>query len=160
MDSPNTNTNLFELQIDPSSQMYLRETAKWAKFLAIVGFVMCAFIALLGIFFGSFIAAISARFAPATPAPPEATTAAGVMGGIIYFFIAVVYFFPCLFLLRFSNQMQVALRSNMQENLTSSFRNLKACYKYVGILTIILVSIYLMIFLFFGLGMMAGGMAK
>ena len=141
MDS--TNTNLFELQIDPSSQMYLRETAKWAKFLAIVGFVMCICIALLGIFFGSFISLMTSRFSPSTPAPVETTAAASVMAAIMYVFIAIVYFIPCLFLLRFSNQMQAALRNNDQQNLTASFRNLKACYKYVGILTIILLSFYL-----------------
>ena len=158
MDS--ANTNFFELQIDASSQMYLRETAKWAKFLAIVGFVMCVLIALLGIFFGAIISAMTARFNPSTPAPVETTAAASVMGAILYVFIAIVYFIPCLFLLRFSNQMLVALRNNDQQKLTSSFRNLKSCYKYVGILTIILLSLYLIIFLFVGLGAMAGGLAK
>ena len=146
MDS--ANTNLFELQVDPASQMYLRDTAKWAKFLAIIGFIMCGLIILIGIFASSVFTAMGSRFGNEGTFP-------AAMGGFlafVYICVAVVAFFPYLFLLKFSNHMLRALRNNDQQQLTSSFRNLKACYKYVGILTIIFLTLYILMFLFVGLG--------
>ena len=148
MDSPNT--NLFELQIDASSQMYLRETAKWAKFLAILGFVICGLLVLGGIFAGTLMSTMSSQF------PSPMPSGIGVMATFFYILFAVIVFFPYLFLFRFANQMLAALRSNDQPSLNSSFRNLKSHYKFVGILTIIILSFYLIFFIFLGLGMMAG----
>ena len=49
----NQETSLFGFGIDQSSRAHLSEAAKWAKFLAIVGFVMCGLIVVMAIFFGS-----------------------------------------------------------------------------------------------------------
>ena len=147
MDS--NNQNLFDLQIDQPVNSYLTETAKWAKFLAIVGFVACGIFALIGIFAGSFMA-----------------TTFGSVGGdsgmsailvtLIYLGGAAIYFFPCLFLFHFANKMLKALRQNDQYFLTASFKNLKSCYKYMGILMIIILSLYAIIFIIFIVGMIAG----
>jgi hypothetical protein len=51
--------------------------------------------------------------------------------------VAVLYFFPLLFTLRFANKMRTALSANDQQALNSAFQNLKICYRYIGILTII-----------------------
>jgi hypothetical protein len=40
----NQESSLFGFGIDQSSRAHLAEAAKWAKFLAIVGFVMCGLI--------------------------------------------------------------------------------------------------------------------
>ena len=40
-------SNLFDLHIDPQSQGYLSETAKWAKFLSILGFIMLGLFVIL-----------------------------------------------------------------------------------------------------------------
>ena len=133
MDS--NNQNLFDLQIDQPVSNYLSESAKWAKFLAIVGFVFCGLFAVLALFAGSFT-----------------STAFGSLGGsagmsgifviLIYLGIAALYFFPCLFLFHFANKMQRALRQNDQGSLTDSFRNLKSCYKFLGILMIVILAFY------------------
>ncbi len=143
MDS--SNQNLFDLQIDQPVSSYLNETAKWAKFLAILGFVFCGIIAIVAIFAGSIM-----------------STAFGSLGGdsgmsgviltVVYLIVAVVYFFPCLFLFHFANKMQRALRQNDQDLLTNSFKNLKSCYKYMGILMIVVLSFYVVIFI---IGMLA-----
>jgi len=133
MDS--NNQNLFDLQIDQPVTTYLGETAKWAKFLAIVGFVFCGIIALVAIFAGS---AMSAAFGSAG----IDGGASGVIVTVVYLIVAVIAFFPYLFLFHFANKMQRALRQNDQFSLTESFKNLKSCYKFVGILTIISLSFW------------------
>ena len=133
MDS--NNQNLFDLQIDQPVSSYLSETAKWAKFLAIVGFVMCGIFAIIGIFAGSFMAKAFGSIG-------SDSGYRGILVTLIYIGGAAIYFLPCLFLFHFANKMLKALRQNDQFYLTASFKNLKSCYKYMGILMIIVLSLY------------------
>lgn len=136
--------------ITPSSAGYLSEVAKWGKFLAIIGFVMIGIMVLAGMFAG----AVMSMFLP-----QEAVGVAG--GGFFTFFYlmgALLYFFPVLYLHRFSGKMQEALRLQDEELLTSSFANLKSLFKFLGILTIIMLAFYGLGLLFMFLGMGIGAM--
>lgn len=141
-----TSSNLFELQIDHQSNAYLKETAKWAKFLAIIGFIGCALIILMGVFAGSLMATTFGEMGGGFGG------SFGVVMAIVYILFALLAFFPYLYLFRFANQMQVALRNNDQAALTTSFGNLKSCFKFVGILTIIVLAFYALALVFGVLG--------
>ena len=127
--------NLFELQIDQQSISYLGETARWAKFLSIVGFVLCGIMIIVAIFAGTIMATFS-RFGN-SDALGSSMGLSGVLLSLIYIVLALLYFFPCLFLFNFSVKMQSALRNNDQTNLNIGLSNLKSCFKFVGILTIV-----------------------
>jgi uncharacterized membrane protein len=131
--------NLFELQIDHQASAFLRETAKWSKFLAIVGFI---FIGLILI-----VVAVGGSAMSGAMATTYGSAMSGMMGTGLIAGIMLIYLFPCLYLFRFATKMQVALRSNDQETLNSSFENLKSCFKFMGILMIIILSIYALAFL-------------
>jgi len=136
--------------ITPISASYLREAAKWGKFLAIVGFVIIGIMVLSGLFAG---AAMSMYL------PQEAIGMAG--GGFFAFFHllgALLYFFPVLYLYRFSGNMEDALRRHDEQLLTSSFANLKSLFKFVGVLAIIIFAFYGLGMLFIFLGMGIGSM--
>ncbi len=137
-----TTQNLFDLQIDHQSNNYLAEAAKWAKFLAIMGFILCGLSVIIALFLGTFMASMMSGFGG------NDAGAAGAMGGgiftVVYIVLALVYFFPCLYLFNFSSKMQVALRSNQQDSLNISFRNLKSCFKFLGILTIIMIAFWVL----------------
>jgi len=143
-------TNLFELQVDQRAQFLLRETSRWAKFLSIVGFVLCVMFVLIGIFFGRIFSTMGQQY-NTTPSPVPAEMM-GIMMTIIYVIIAIIYFFPCLFLFKFSTRMQIALRSNDQNLLTASLTSLKSYFRFVGILTIIAVSFWVLALVLGGLG--------
>jgi hypothetical protein len=146
------NTHLFEFQVDHRAQSLLRESSKWAKFLSVVGFIFCVILVLIGVFFGSIISFMGQQY-NTTPSPlPPAMM--GIMMAIIYILIAIIYFFPCLYLFKFSTRMQVALRNNDQNQLTSSLASLKSYFKYLGILTIIALSFYLLAIVFVIMGNM------
>jgi hypothetical protein len=124
---------LFDLQLDSASQAYLSETAKWGRFLAIVGFIFCAFILIIGIVFA---VTLNSGVMP--------NDSYGVYGGMlrpliggIYIVMSVVYLFPCIFLNNYSSRMKAALASNDQDSLSRSFSSLKTFFKFWGILTII-----------------------
>src|SRR5881397_1677138 len=55
------NSSLFSLTIDPVTKSHLLETARWGRFLAIMGFILCVLIVVLGVFFGSLMTRIYSR---------------------------------------------------------------------------------------------------
>lgn len=138
-------TSLFGFGIDQTSKSHLHEAQKWARFLAIVGFVMCGIIILVGIFAATTYSQFN-RFDDGGYGRPSAFRYGfGAMIGFIYIIGAVLYFFPCLFLLRFANHMRNALATSDQLTLNTSFQNLKVMFRYVGILTIVVLSFYAII---------------
>lgn len=132
-----TNTNLFDLQIDAQSQSYLGETAKWAKFVAIVSFVLVA------IMIFAFLA-----LAALTTTTPFSDSAMRFYGGgvlvVMAIVMTIVIVIPNVFLLRFATRMQAALRNNDQPSLISAFSNIKSCYKFIGILYIVMIAIWIL----------------
>jgi hypothetical protein len=133
---------LFGLTIDPQSKRFLSETAKWGRFLSIIGFILCVLIAVLGVYFAMKLSEVSGAFSEFGGGSPMSSLGPAV--AVVYILFAVLYFFPCLYLYRFSNQMVLALGSDDQITMTNAFENLKSVFKFFGILTIIILSIYLL----------------
>jgi len=125
--------------ITPEIKGYLLETAKWGKFLSIVGFVGIGFMILGGIFFSTIMANLGAMGG-------EEFGAAALMGtgfmSAIYIVIALIYFFPCLYLYRFSTKIKTALNHNDEAFLTEAFKNLKSIFKFMGIFTAVILGFY------------------
>jgi hypothetical protein len=142
---------LFSLIIDPLIKSHLGETARWGKFLAILGFILSGLIIILGIFFGTVFSTIINQGGVPYNSNMNSRSFGAIMA-IVYVIIAVIYFFPCLFLYRFSTKMKSALIGNEQTDLALSFQNLKSLFRYVGVITLIVLAIYLIIFLFAILG--------
>lgn len=135
-------STLFKLEVEEFSTGFLSETAKWAKFLSIVGFVIVSLILVGGVFLGVTLSS--------TPGFDLNSGMGGMslVFSLIYFLIALLYFFPCLYMYRFSVRMKTALLANNQEALNSAFGNLKSCFKFMGITTIVFISLYLLSILF------------
>ena len=136
-------STLFKLEVEEVSSRFLAETAKWGKFLSIVGFIITGFIVIAALFAGTMFASI-----------PGWSNNAMMAGGVsifitlLYLAIALLYFFPCLYMYRFSVRMKRALYENNQDVLNSSFSSLKSCFKFMGIMTIIFLSLYALAFIF------------
>lgn len=145
--------SLFGLRVDPENSNYMLETAKWAKFLGIIGIIGCILMLLLGIGLASFGgAALSTAYG-------SPVMGAGVMVSQIGVIIvaALLYFMPSLYIYRFATRMQIAHRANDQVQFNSALANLKAAFKFIGIMTIIVLALYaiLIIFVVIGAGMAA-----
>ena len=132
------------LQIDDVSAGYLKETAKWGKFLSIVGFVVTGLIVLVALFAGSLFAKLGELSANRQSALPEGLS---FIITIIYLAIAILYFFPCFYLFKFSNKAKLAIELNEQVSLNEAFGNLKSCFKFIGITTIIILAVYALVLL-------------
>ncbi|MCK0124677.1 DUF5362 family protein [Gelidibacter sp. F2691] len=133
----------FELNLPPAILGFLKETSSWTYFLSILGFIGIGLMLLFGIFFS-----VAMGLMPGGN-PYEAMGMNMNMSffGLIYVAMALVYFFPVLYLFNFSRKMKSALASNNSDDLTAAFSNLKSHYKFLGIFTIAIVSLYLLIFI-------------
>lgn len=123
-----------ELKISEASKSFLLETTKWAKFLAILGFVGLGLM-VIGAFF---IIALGSSLRGAGGAP--------VIMGVVYLLVAVLYFFPTYYLYNFSVKMKKAILEIDQNNADSGFENLKSMFKFMGILAIVMISFYVLFF--------------
>ena len=126
-----------------SGLKYLNQAAKWARFLAIVGFIMIGLLLLLAVGLGLFVAAIQES--------SEDQILGGADGAVAFFvygLMALIYFFPTLYLYRFASRSQKAIRSRDSHLLEDGFENLTSCFRFIGILTIIVLVLYL-----FGFGL-------
>lgn len=135
-EAPPTFSSSDKLYISDEIKAFLLETVKWTKFLAILGYIGLGFLALGGLIFTvvfSFVGKI-----------PEVNFPMWVIG-FVYLAIAVVYCFPVTFLYRFSVRMKTALTFSNQQQLTTGFENLKSLYRFIGIFSIVMLSLYVLV---------------
>ena len=126
------------LEVDAGSASYLGETASWAKFLAIVGFIMCGLFVVFGLFMGSLLSFISSS----TQAPIPLGFGGAMT--VIYIGLAALYFFPCYYMYVFATKTKYAIATNNQAELTVAFRNLKSSFKFAGIMMLIIIGIWVL----------------
>jgi hypothetical protein len=139
MDQASTHSSLFSLSIDPVAKIQLTEASKWARFLAIAGMVFLGLIVVAGLV----VAATASNDITEFDTPGYSPFSAfGPMVAVVYIIVALIGFFPLLYLLRFANKTKAALTSNEQEVLNTSFQNLKAYFRYIGILVIIWMALF------------------
>jgi len=143
------NEPLFGLSLDNSVNGYLRETAKWSRFLAIVGFIglglgLIIFLFMILVGFSSFQTADPYNQYPGYEKTLFMSRGIATVFGLVFI---VLYFFPLMYLYRFGTQMRDALNANDQEKLTTAFKNLKSVFRFMGILTIIILALYALVFI-------------
>ena len=127
----------FDLQVDPVSQEYLSSAAKWAKFLAIIGFILTGFLVIFGIITIAALSGLSGQFS-------NSSFAAMGTGFVVLFYVvmAALVFIPALFMYSFASRTQYAIASMDQQHLHESFASLKSYFKFLGIGTICVMALY------------------
>ncbi|WP_299049424.1 DUF5362 family protein [uncultured Polaribacter sp.] len=138
-------TQLEQLTLNSASKRFLKETAKWSFFLSIIGFVLI-FLLLILAAFSTTIFGLAAQLQPGVP------ESIGLIMTVVYLVFAVIYFFPVYYLLQFSNKMKTALSTKNEETLANAFKLLKSHYKFIGVFTIITISLYALLFVVSMLG--------
>lgn len=139
-----TSFNKFELQLTETAKGFLKEVAKWAYFLSIVGYVGLGLLVLFAFFAASMFAALGS----AGGAMGAMSAIGGTFITVLYLVIAVIYFFPIYYLNKFASNLKAAFREDNTETLTTSLGYLKSHYKFLGIFTVVIISIYILIFVF------------
>jgi len=141
MENPDLLNN--DLQVSPAVQSYLLETAKWGKFLSILGFIGCGLMLIVAFLFPAMMSAVPTP----TRQGAQITGTVGTVMTIVYIVFAILFFFPCLYLYRFSVKAQSSLRAISQEQFEESLMNLKSTFKFYGIVAIVILSFYALAFI-------------
>lgn len=126
------------LRITANDMNILSETRKWAGFLAILGFIGTGLMVIFALFAGSIFSALGQAGGVGMPGDM------GVMFTVIYLVFAALYFVPTYYLFNFSRKMKIALEDKSGEALTEAFTNHKSMYKFVGMLTAIILGLYML----------------
>jgi hypothetical protein len=114
-------------------------------FLAIVGFIFFGLFIIIGLIAGTFLTAFNSG--GKSLGIPESLTFVPIL------LLAVIYFFPVLFLFRFSKHTSHAILTLDKMELNKAVKNLKFYFAYVGVLLIIVLSIYIVILIVAGSSM-------
>lgn len=141
-----------DFRLDTQIQQDLESTAKWGRFLAIVGFIMTGLLVFLSFFVGAILNIASNQSRNELPGLSGASSA---LITVMYLIIAVIYFFPCYYLYQFSSKMLRALPMRDEPLLKNSFQQLKNLFRFMGIITIVILCLYGLIFF----GAIVGGLS-
>ncbi|MCQ6958044.1 DUF5362 family protein [Mucilaginibacter aquariorum] len=133
-----------KLFLTEEAQYYLQKAGQWAYFLGIFGFVMTGFILIMAMFVGTIFTMMSSMQQTTTPIP----AAAGGFFSFFYVLIAVFNFFWSLYLYQFGDRIKKAILYNNTAEATVAFGKIKSFFKLWGITTIVMISLYILIFVF------------
>lgn len=133
-----------QLILDAEAQSYLKEAGKWARFLAIMGFIFCGLILIFALFIGTFFSIMS-KISPVYNSMPQGV---GGVVSVVYILIDVLYFFFPLYLMQFSDKIKKGVVFSDSRYITAGIEKLKSFFKLWGIVTIVVLSFYALVIVF------------
>jgi uncharacterized BrkB/YihY/UPF0761 family membrane protein len=134
-----------KIEIEQETLPHLNSIRKWAMFLAIIGFIFLGLIIIIGLIAGTFLTAFN-----------SGEKGLGIPESLMFvpiLLLAVILFFPVLFLFRFSKHTSHAIQTLDKLELHKAIKNLKFCFAYIGILIIIIFSLYIVVLIVAGSSM-------
>jgi predicted RND superfamily exporter protein len=118
-----------QLKINNSIKENLMTAAKWARFLAIIGFVFTGFMGIASLFI--LVTAMASGIGML------------MFMAVVYIGLTVVMIFPALYLIRFAGSTEKGLNSSKQGEFDYGIQNLKSLFKFTGIYTIVVIVLYI-----------------
>ncbi len=146
---PNT-----DLILTQNSIYFLRNTSPWMKFVSLAGIMMCL------ILVGFAIIIIQAPVEATNPYLAKLGSGLKNFVAVIDIFIAIILIFPCIYLLRYSNRIKKFIKTNNSIAFEKALSMQRKFWKYIGILTIIYVSIFGITIIGMSAGFFAGLLIK
>lgn len=133
-----TEANVDLPQLTPKSVNFILKAAKWGKFLAILGYIISGLLIVGGISMSFILNKVSGSEDVVPLNMPFST----VLLSILYIILAAIYLIPVIFLNTFSNNAIKAVNLSSTENMTTSLRNLKNLFVFIGVSTIVILALY------------------
>lgn len=124
---------------------------KWAMFFAVLGFISVGLMLIIGIGIAIIPTHLFAQFQPNSPYQQMSQTALqGIKLSQMAFltFFSLLYFFPILYMYRFAIRTKRAILSNSDCIFEEALKALNTHFQIIGIITIVILSLYFIIFVF------------
>lgn len=127
-----------QIGFSPVTREFLKTSALWARFLAIVGFFMAGLFILIAVFAASFLSSLDI---------PEFEAYSNSLAiSVVYLFIAAIYFFSSLFMIQFANKtLRFTNYNPSQQVIENALKSLKNYFVFWGLTTAIIVGLYAML---------------
>lgn len=132
----NQDESMFSISIEGAARDFLATAATWARIIAIVGFITAGL---------SVLEAIIGK---------QGETGASIIGSTLGAIIgAVITVAINIFLFRFATNIMSSLSNMSQVQFNEGVNNLRTYFKILGIIMIIVLSLVVLVVMFYGLGM-------
>jgi hypothetical protein len=128
-----------KIEICEETLKYLNSIRKWSMFFSILGFIATGLLIIVGLVAGIFLLVFDNG--PALLGIPEWSVIAIILS------VTVLFSFPLIYLYRFSKYSGIAVKNMDPSAIRTAFRNLKRYCVFIGILIIIVLIAYFIIFL-------------
>ena len=139
-----TTDTVKQLELTSESAAYLLKAAKWGKFLAILGFIMTSLLIIAGIMMSFVLNSVKDEMIPLNmPFSPKVLS-------FFYVVVAAISMIPVIFLNSFSNNAVKAVKFSDTEKMTTSMKQLKNLFVFLGISTIVMLALYVIVLLVIG----------
>lgn len=132
-------------QVPVGTVRALQETRPWVLFLAILGIIVTALMLL-----GALSLLLMGSFVGAKAGIPAAGLA---LMAIAYVLLSLLYIYPIIKLMKFCGAIKRLTFSGAAADLDEAMRQQKSFWKFIGILTLVMIIIYLVVIIF---GVVAG----
>ena len=142
--APSDNTTVIP-QLTSESIAYLHKAAKWGKFISLLGFIMTSLMIVAGILMSFVLNSVHIN----EMAPLNSPFSAKILS-IFYVSVAAIFLIPVSFLHAFSNNAIKAVNQGNTDKMTTSLRNLKNLFVFLGISTLVILALYVIILLTIG----------
>ena len=140
--------------VSENTFLALSTAGKWARFLAIMGFIGIGIIVIAGLI--TFLGGVFADIGSSRSYRYRATPGPVWLIGLVYMIMAVIAFFPVKFLNTFASRaIDVANRRDPQL-LEEAVENLKSFFKFQGIATIVYIGLSILFFFVMMIALAAG----
>jgi hypothetical protein len=132
--------------------MYLKQASPWLRFIGVLGFIQCGFMALsaLSFFIITPFRAVWSELGQVPGFEAFVSGLGGIFGGFfgVYFLGGTVFlFFPSYFIYNFGSKIRTYLRTGTEQDLEGALKNNKSLWKFYGILAIIGLALIPVIFI-------------
>jgi hypothetical protein len=131
------------LELTPLSLVHFAGIRKWTYFFSILGFIFIGLMVVIAFSIGTIFSSVAGDM----PFP-------GFFFTGIYLLLALLYFFPVLYLYRFSAQAKKGLAEKNVQDMEMALGNLKAHYTFVGYMVVIMLILYAVVLAGIGIGAM------
>ena len=132
------------LTVTEDIRSYIYETARWTKFLSIIGFVVTGFMVLFSFSAEALISAMNGKVGAANN--PWAALGGGFLT-VVFLLSALLYFYPSLLMFKYANSAKQAVLYGDQPALSEAMSKMKSFFKFWGIITITILGLYIISFL-------------
>ncbi len=139
----NQTDSLANIPVTPLMIEHLRATKPWVRFMSIIMFISVGFM---------FLAGLIMMFMPS----PMGGRMPGMGAiGILYFVLGGLYLAPAYFLYQFASAIQNLLQGGGDVAMETALGSQKSFWRFVGILTLVILCIYALVFIFAIFGAMS-----